>query len=108
MQRKPYRAWFECIAGCGTTYQLNEVVYRCEKCGEPMELKMGPRGPFLGCSAYPKCKSTLSIKKAEQKRQEAQADAGGAPEPEHGLCPECMKKLYPELKVEEDEGPEPA
>lgn len=26
----------------------------------------------------------------------------------HGLCPECMKKLYPELKVEEDEGPEPA
>ncbi|KPL12099.1 threonine synthase [candidate division BRC1 bacterium SM23_51] len=39
MQRKPYRAWFECIAGCGTTYQLNEVVYRCEKCGELLEVR---------------------------------------------------------------------
>ncbi len=64
---------------------------RCEKCGEPMDLKMGPRGPFLGCSAYPKCKSTMSIKKVEQKRKEAQGD--GAPEPEHGVCPECGEPL---------------
>ena len=28
-----YRAWFECLAGCGVKYELNEVVYKCEKCG---------------------------------------------------------------------------
>jgi len=37
--RKSYRAWFECIAGCGTTYGLNEIVYRCEKCGDLLEVK---------------------------------------------------------------------
>jgi threonine synthase len=28
-----YRAWFECLAGCGVQYELNEIVYKCEKCG---------------------------------------------------------------------------
>lgn len=65
----------------------------CEKCGAPMELKMGPRGPFLGCSTYPKCNFTMSIRKAQRKRQEAQAQAEGAPEPEHGTCPRCGKAL---------------
>ncbi|MBT7737045.1 type I DNA topoisomerase [Candidatus Peregrinibacteria bacterium] len=34
---------------------------KCEKCGEPMEAKMGPYGPFLGCSKYPECKNIQSI-----------------------------------------------
>jgi DNA topoisomerase-1 len=36
----------------------------CEKCGAPMNVKNGPYGPFLGCSAYPACKN---IKKVEKK-----------------------------------------
>jgi len=36
---KPYRAWFECIAGDGTRYELNEVVYRCGKCGDLLEVR---------------------------------------------------------------------
>ncbi|MCK5080675.1 MAG: type I DNA topoisomerase [Candidatus Moranbacteria bacterium] len=36
----------------------------CEKCGAPMNVKNGPYGPFLGCSAYPECKN---IKKVENK-----------------------------------------
>lgn len=28
-----YRAWFECIGDCGVRYELNEVVYSCERCG---------------------------------------------------------------------------
>ena len=64
---------------------------RCDKCGAPMELKMGPRGPFLGCSTYPKCSFTMSIKKAQRERGETQAEAD--PEAEHGTCPRCGKPL---------------
>ncbi len=34
---------------------------KCEKCGEPMVVKHGRFGAFLGCSAYPKCKNIVSI-----------------------------------------------
>jgi DNA topoisomerase-1 len=30
----------------------------CPECGQPMVVRRGPRGRFLGCSAYPKCKGT--------------------------------------------------
>jgi DNA topoisomerase I len=33
----------------------------CDKCGAPMTLKTGRFGPFLACSAYPKCKNIKSI-----------------------------------------------
>jgi DNA topoisomerase-1 len=33
----------------------------CELCGAPMTLRKSRRGPFLGCSRYPECKSTRPI-----------------------------------------------
>lgn len=33
----------------------------CSKCGAPMAVKVGKFGPFLACSAYPKCKNIKSI-----------------------------------------------
>jgi len=30
----------------------------CDECGEPMLIRTGRSGPFLGCSKYPKCKFT--------------------------------------------------
>ncbi len=30
----------------------------CDDCGEPMWIRTGRTGPFLGCSKYPKCKAT--------------------------------------------------
>ncbi|MBU1445917.1 type I DNA topoisomerase [Patescibacteria group bacterium] len=36
---------------------------KCDKCGEPMEIKTGRFGEFLGCSAYPKCKNIQAIVK---------------------------------------------
>ena len=47
----------------------------CEKCGSPMSVKVGKYGPFLGCSAYPKCKTIKNID-------------DGAPEI---ICPICGK-----------------
>jgi DNA topoisomerase-1 len=35
----------------------------CEKCGGPMLLRDSKRGPFLGCSTFPKCRSTKMMKK---------------------------------------------
>ncbi|MEK6634851.1 MAG: threonine synthase [Planctomycetota bacterium] len=35
----PYRAWFQCIAGCNERYELNEIVYQCKKCGDLLEVK---------------------------------------------------------------------
>lgn len=34
---------------------------KCEKCGEPMVVKVGRFGPFLACSGYPKCKNIKNI-----------------------------------------------
>ncbi len=34
----------------------------CDKCGSPMVIKNGRFGPFLACSAFPKCKNIKSIK----------------------------------------------
>ncbi|MDR3237878.1 MAG: threonine synthase [Spirochaetia bacterium] len=33
-----YSAVFKCIAGCGEEYQLDEIVYRCKKCGALLEV----------------------------------------------------------------------
>ena len=33
----------------------------CEDCGKPMIIRKGRRGPFLGCSGYPKCKNTAEV-----------------------------------------------
>jgi len=35
----------------------------CPDCGAPMALRQGKYGPFLGCSAYPKCRKTLKLDK---------------------------------------------
>jgi len=36
---------------------------KCDKCGEPMVIKRGRFGEFLGCSAYPDCKNIKPIVK---------------------------------------------
>jgi DNA topoisomerase-1 len=33
----------------------------CDKCGSPMVLREGRRGPFLACTGYPKCKNALDV-----------------------------------------------
>ena len=37
----------------------------CDKCQSPMLLRDSKRGPFLGCSSFPKCRSTKMAKKLE-------------------------------------------
>ncbi|MCL2334707.1 MAG: type I DNA topoisomerase [Endomicrobia bacterium] len=60
---------------CKTTYNIdkngNKVLkpepeptdIKCEKCGSMMLKRIGKRGPFLTCSAFPKCRNLQWIKK---------------------------------------------
>ena len=43
----------------------NEV---CDKCGAEMKVKNGKFGPFLACSAYPKCKNIKNINNENEKQ----------------------------------------
>ncbi|MDC7221921.1 MAG: type I DNA topoisomerase [Spirochaetales bacterium] len=47
----------------GKPVELPKIERDCDKCGKPMEVKMGRRGPFLACSDYPACKNTLPLDK---------------------------------------------
>jgi DNA topoisomerase-1 len=42
-----------------------KTTVKCDKCGSPMLLRDSKRGPFLGCSSFPKCRSTKMMKKLE-------------------------------------------
>ncbi len=59
----------------------------CMLCGSPMQVKKGPYGPFLACSAYPKCKNVMEI------------DENGNPVPKKEpeklgeKCPKCGEEL---------------
>src|SRR6201993_1251823 len=34
-----YNAWFQCIRGCPGQYSLLEIIYRCPKCGDLLEVR---------------------------------------------------------------------
>ncbi len=34
-----YRAWFQCFAGCDETYELDEIIYKCRRCGSLLEVR---------------------------------------------------------------------
>ena len=56
----------------------------CDECGKPMLIRQGKRGPFLGCSGYPKCKNTSEV---PAKLAEDLAAAAGAAKPEKPAAP---------------------
>lgn len=71
----------------------------CEKCNSPMIVKSSWRGPFLSCSAYPKCRSTKSINAELREKlkdilppmpEKKAAAKSSMPEVEiKETCPEC-------------------
>ena len=34
-----YHAWFQCIAGCPAHYSLQDILYRCPRCGNLLEVR---------------------------------------------------------------------
>ena len=65
-----------------TTEELDEA---CPKCGKPLSLRLGRRGRFIGCTAYPECDYTRNV-----------GEDGESSEPEvveGRKCPECESDL---------------
>jgi len=65
----------------------------CPKCGSPLNKRLGKRGHFIGCTAYPKCDYTRNIEGEEANNNEATA----APEPEiveGRTCPKCGSAVH--------------
>jgi DNA topoisomerase-1 len=58
--------------------------YKCPLCDEAMVYKYNKKGKFLGCSQYPKCKSTLSIDKNNKPIY---------PEATEYKCPQCKNPM---------------
>ncbi len=62
---------------CKTTYSIDKagnIIVRpppqmtdrkCEKCGKPMLLRQGKRGPFITCSGFPRCRNLKRLPKEE-------------------------------------------
>jgi ssDNA-binding Zn-finger/Zn-ribbon topoisomerase 1 len=45
----------------------------CDECSQPMVIRTGRRGRFLGCSGYPKCKGTKELPRDFRAKPEAVA-----------------------------------
>ena len=57
----------------------------CPKCGKPLNIRLGRRGRFIGCSGYPECDYTRNVD-----------DERGTGEPEvveGRQCPKCESDL---------------
>jgi DNA topoisomerase-1 len=46
--------------------EIPDDLKTCEQCGKPMILRHSRRGPFLGCSSYPKCRNTKPLPKPKK------------------------------------------
>lgn len=66
-----------------TQEEMNEA---CPKCGKPLSTRLGKRGRFVGCTAYPECDFTRSL-------NEEPEDAEAAAEVIDKSCPDCQKPL---------------
>jgi DNA topoisomerase-1 len=64
----------------------------CDKCGAMMYIRESKRGPFLGCSKFPRCRNIMSISLVEGYEAPPAAEAEKPKELEES-CPECGKPL---------------
>jgi len=58
-----------------------EPAEACPECGSPLARRQGRYGPFMGCSAYPRCRYTLDLSPPPEKL------SGDL------ICPECGSPL---------------
>ena len=65
-----------------TQEAMDEV---CPKCAQPLSIRLGRRGKFIGCTAYPECDYTRNL--------DDKADAAEPQIVEGRTCPECNGAL---------------
>ena len=60
---------------------------KCPKCTKPLSLRLGKRGRFIGCTAYPECDYTQDVGAAAGEKAEPEVVEGRT-------CPECKGALH--------------
>jgi DNA topoisomerase-1 len=68
----------------------------CEKCNSKMTIRMSARGPFWGCTGYPKCRNVVAITDSvivDSNGEKVEYSAKPAAELTDFDCPVCGKKL---------------
>lgn len=65
-----------------------ETDFVCPNCGRKMLQRESRRGPFLGCSGYPRCKTILNVDGSPI--EAADAEPAGATDK---VCPKCGKPM---------------
>ena len=58
----------------------------CPQCGKPLSIRLGKRGRFIGCTAYPDCNYTRDINGESKSKSEPQVVEGRS-------CPKCGEAL---------------
>ncbi|HEY9147968.1 MAG TPA: type I DNA topoisomerase, partial [Gammaproteobacteria bacterium] len=66
-----------------TQEELDEA---CPQCGKPLAIRLGRRGRFIGCTAYPECDYTRNLGDDKDTKNEPQVVEGRT-------CPECGSAL---------------
>ncbi len=59
---------------------------KCPKCGEPLSIRLGRHGRFIGCNNYPTCDYTRDLNADKSEKEEPQVVEGRS-------CPECSSPL---------------
>ncbi|MEN8219231.1 MAG: type I DNA topoisomerase [Pseudomonadota bacterium] len=69
-----------------TTEELDEA---CPKCGKPLAKRLGKRGNFIGCTAYPNCDYTRNLEDGDGNETSTEPEVV-----EGRLCPQCGSELH--------------
>ncbi|MDF1758422.1 MAG: type I DNA topoisomerase [Legionellaceae bacterium] len=59
----------------------------CPKCGKQLAIRLGKRGRFIGCTAYPDCDYTQDVSSSSKEKVEDEVVEGR-------VCPECSGALH--------------
>jgi DNA topoisomerase-1 len=60
----------------------------CQKCGKPIYLRRGKRGPWLGCSGYPRCRNRVAFKSLPEDEQQKLLESLSAHEASQPVLPQ--------------------
>ncbi|MGD0695183.1 MAG: type I DNA topoisomerase [Terriglobia bacterium] len=67
---------------------------KCEKCGKPMNIRLGRNGQFLACTGYPDCDGTRDVTSEVAAKYGVSAPAApAAPEVPEQACEKCGKPM---------------
>lgn len=67
-----------------TSEKLEE---ECPTCGKPLSIRLGKRGRFIGCTAYPDCDYTQDLGNQEKEKPAVEVVEGRS-------CPSCQNPLH--------------